>query len=146
MTIRTGLKRFLLVDRILRVDAGAIEGVRAFSNAPVFLGIEAMAQLGALLVRHLCGFERHAFLLKINQCILPRSPTLNGPFLLHGRLTGRSDSAFTCALSAEQNGQRSLEAECIFAVVPYDQAFQKEMLKNHYQEVFSCLKNGSPAS
>jgi len=30
MTIRTGLKRFLLIDRILRVDAGAIEGVRGF--------------------------------------------------------------------------------------------------------------------
>ncbi len=146
MTIRTGLKRFLLVDRLLRVDAGAIEGIRAFSNAPVFLGLEAMAQLGALHVRYLCAFERHAFLLKVNRCVLPRTDVLNGSLLIHGNLTGRSESAFTCALSAEQNGRRLLEAECIFAVVPYDRAFREEILKYHYQEVFSCLKNGSPAS
>lgn len=146
ITIHTGLNRFVLVDQITRVEGEVIEGVKTFSNAPVFLGVEALAQLGALHVRHLIRFEQHAFLLKINQCVFPQSDALNGTWLLHGRLTGQSDSAFTYALSAERKGQRLLEAQCIFAVVPYDQGFQKEILKNHYQEVFSCLKNDSPAS
>jgi hypothetical protein len=146
ITIHTGLKRFVLVDRISRVEARAIEGIKTFFNAPVCQGVEALAQLGALHVRHLAGFERHAFLLKINRCVLPLSEALNGGCLLYAELICQSDSAFTYELVVEQNGQKLLKAECIFAVISYDQAFQKEILKTHYQEAFSCLKNDSSAS
>lgn len=136
----------MLVDRISRVEARAIEGIKTFFNAPVCLGVEALAQLGASHVRHLAGFERHAFLLKINRCVLPLSEALNGGCLLYAGLICQSDSAFTYELAVEQNGQNLLKAECIFALVPYDLFFKKEILKTHYQQVFSCLKNDLSAS
>jgi len=145
ITINTDLNGFLIIDRITHADTQGIGGIKSFTNAPVYLGLESLAQLGAFHVRYLIGFERHAFLLKITQCLMPVQAQLNGTFTLSGRLLNMSSSAFSHKLQAEKGDNVIIEGELMFATVDYDQSFKKEALQDHYRNIFSCLKNGSTA-
>ena len=71
MKVRSELQGFRLIDRISRAGKEEIRGVCTLAGGPLFTLIEALAQLGALHVRYLTGFTRHAFLLKIARCTLP---------------------------------------------------------------------------
>jgi hypothetical protein len=143
ITINTGLNNFVLLDKITHAEARNISGIKTFSNAPAYLAIESLAQLGAFHVRHLIGFERHAFLLKITRCLMPAHEKLNGTYELSGILVSRSISAFSHILQAGKGDRIQIEGEFMFATVDYDQSFQKEKLMDHYRSVFSCLLKDS---
>ena len=64
-SINTGLNGFILVDRSIQAGKQDISGLKTFANAPAYLGLESLAQLGAFHVRYITEFKRHAFLLKI---------------------------------------------------------------------------------
>ena len=100
--INTGLKDFVLIDSINEVDKDKIIGAREFFNAPIFLGIESIAQLGAYHVRFLTSFDRHAFLLKINSFFIPENEALDGNYILYGYLIKRSLTAFLYKLEAKR--------------------------------------------
>jgi len=143
ITVNTGLNHFILIDRIIQTDEEDIHGMKIFNNDPVYLGLESLAQLGAFHVRYISGFKRHAFLMKIDRCLVSEKQGLNGAYALSGTLLSRSASAFSYVLQAKKDSGISLEGEFIFATVDYDRNFKKEILKEHYKNVFSCLQNDS---
>jgi hypothetical protein len=103
--------------------------------------VESLAQLGAFHIRFLTGFEKHAFLLKINRCLMPRQGTLKGRYLLQGTLLSRSNAAFSYELEAGQGDQLEIAGNFLYAAVDYDDVFKKEWLREHYLRLFSCLRN-----
>lgn len=143
ITVNTGLGSFILIDRIIQAEEKEIRGTKIFNNDPVYLGLESLAQLGAFHVRYISGFKRHAFLMKIDRCLMPEKQGLNGEYALSGTLVSRSSSAFSYALQAKNGNAVYLEGEFLFVTVDYDKNFKKEILKEHYQNVFLCLQNDS---
>lgn len=143
MKINSGLEDFVLLDKISETGAATIAGEQTYFNDPAYLGIESLAQLGAYHVRFLTGFEKHAFLLKINQCTIPASHVLNGIYLLEGTLVSQSKSAFCYALQAGKGNKVQIEGEFLYATIDYDLMFKKEILQAHYRKVFSCLQKES---
>lgn len=141
--IHTGLKNFLLLDRIVEAGVSRIVGIRSYPGAPAYLGLESLAQLGAFFVRNLTGFSKHIFLLKIARCVLPTRPVLSGEYILSGDLVSRSDSAFLLRVKSEIEGKTVMEGELLFGSVDYDHNFKRKTLRNHYRKVFSCLLNDS---
>ena len=141
MIINSGLPDFLLLDAITRTGERTIAGVRKFSAALPWLGIEALAQLGAFHVRQLTGFQKHAFLLKINRFQLPQSETLQGCYLLHGRLVSHSSTAFVYEVQAIKREALEFSGNFLYATVNYDDAFAESRLHNHYLRIFRCLQN-----
>ncbi len=141
--LNSGLSGFFLVDAVTEVDAQKIAGWKRFAGAPTYLGIESLAQLGALHVRHITGFERHAFLLTIKRCSPASREALNGQYRLCGELIGRTTSAFSYRLEASHGDETMIQGDFLFAVVEYDTTFRRDTLRSHYQEVFSCLTSAS---
>ncbi|MEN6318808.1 MAG: hypothetical protein ABFD82_08670 [Syntrophaceae bacterium] len=130
-----------MLDRILDINTSHIMATRFFSNTPVYSGLESLAQLGAYHVRHLTGFTRHVFLIKIAHCCLPPEKVLEGEYVLSGGLISQSNSSFFFRLKAEKSEETIMEGEFLFAAVDYDHNFKKDTLRRHYAEVFSCLQS-----
>ena len=141
--IRSGLQGFRLIDRISRAGRDEIQGVCTLTGGPLFPLIEALAQLGALHVRYLAGFARHAFLLKIGRCALPGKTPAAGPCLLTGRQTAQSGTTFAYHLEAGREGALRMAGEFLFTTIDYDERFAREALVHHYEMLFSCLMNDS---
>jgi hypothetical protein len=141
--INSGRPDFLLLDAITEVGGKTIAGSREFSAALPWLGIEALAQLGAFHVRQLTGFQKHAFLLKINRFLLPQSEALQGQYLLQGTLVSRSSTAFVYELQAIKGKMLEFSGNFLYAVVDYDDTFAESKLQNHYLRIFRCLQNAT---
>jgi len=140
IVINTGLHGFIMLDRVQEVNDSHIVGTCTFSNAPVYAGLESLAQLGAYHIRHLTGFARHVFLIKIVHCSLPPERGMDGEYLLSGNLLNQSESSFHCRLKAERENKTVMEGEFLYAAVDYDHNFRSERLRDHYAKVFSCLQ------
>jgi hypothetical protein len=143
LTVRSGVESFVLVDGITETGPETIKGYKRFEGAPIHLGIEALAQLGALHVRLTTAFARHAFLLGIKRCTVSSGRLLSGRYSLLGTATGGSTSAFSYRLEAVKDGRAEIKGEFLFATVAYDARFRKDILQHHYERVFSCLRNAS---
>jgi hypothetical protein len=143
VNVRSGLQGFRLIDRIIRAEKDEIRGICTLTGGPLFTLIEALAQLGALHVRYLTGFKRHAFLLKIGRCTLPEGAPAAGACLLKGRQIAHSETTFAYRLEAERGGAVIMEGEFVFTTINYDERFARETLAHHYEMLFSCLSNDS---
>ena len=143
VNIRSGLQGFRLIDRISRAGRDEIRGGCTFTGGAIFTLIEALAQLGALHVRYLTGFTRHAFLLKIGRCTLPGGVPAAGACLLRGRQTAQSETTFAYHLEAGREGALLMEGEFLFTTIDYDERFAREALARHYGMLFSCLTSDS---
>jgi len=141
--INSGLQSVLLIERITTFDLGEIRGVFTFDGKRVFMLIEAMAQLGAFHVRRLDGFQRHAFLMKVGKCVLPEPLPEEGAMALQGELTGRSDRSFVYHVQVGRQGQTAMRGDFWFSTVDYDERFEGEKLREHYERVFLCLTSAS---
>jgi hypothetical protein len=148
ITINTGLERFVLLDEITQVTPKYIKGSMHFSKAPIYLGMEALAQLGAMHVRYLVGFEKHAFLLKIKSFSqasgFKTDEHLSGRYQLSGKQVSKSSNAFSYDVRAEKNNTVCFKGEFIFGTVDYGNGdgFKRKAVETHYKKVFSCLRNG----
>jgi hypothetical protein len=143
LTIASGLAGFQLVQRISEVSDRRICGRTTFRQAPVYAGLEALAQLSALDVRRRAAFGKHAFLLKIIYCRWPATRVLEGCFTLQacpGSQSSRACVYNACALGPEDF---KLETELIIATQAYDLEFEQAPLQNHYRKLFACLQNAS---
>jgi hypothetical protein len=140
IVINTGLKGFIMLDRVLEVTASRIVGTKCFTGVPAYLPLESLAQLGAFHVRHITGFSRHVFLIKIVSCSIPLRIAMEGEYILSGNLLGRSDSSFRSFVKAERDKETAAEAELLYAAVDYDHNFKKGILHDRYIKVFSCLQ------
>lgn len=142
--MNSGLSGFVLLDEISHAGPDSIKGSRRFESAPLYLGIESLAQLGAYHVRFLCGFRKHAFLLGVKRCELPSQTELTGSWTLAGKLVSRSSSAFSYELIGTGPGQARFRGEFLFATAEYNSdVLREDILKVHYEKVFSCLRSGS---
>lgn len=139
IVINTGLKGFIMLDGVIEVSTAHIVGTRSFCDAPVYTGLEALAQLGAYHVRHLTGFSKHIFLIKIAHCSLPTGKFMDGEHFLSGNIIAQSEASFHCLLKAEKENKSVMEGEFLFAAVPYNHNFKSGRLRHHYAKVFSCL-------
>lgn len=143
--INTGLKGFVVPDRICAVSEDKIAGLAEFNDSPPFLAIEALAQLGAFHGRYLCGFEKHVFLLKVDHFSIFDCKNISGSVELSGALRAKSQTVFAHNMSAKRYGKLIFFGEFLFAASEYDDNFQREKLKQHYKRTFECLsalKNG----
>ncbi|MHB9097233.1 MAG: hypothetical protein ACYC5X_05360 [Syntrophales bacterium] len=143
VSVRSELQGFRLIDRISRAGRDEIRGGCTLTGGPLFTLIEALAQLGALHVRWLTGFTRHAFLLKIGRCTLPVGAPAAGACLLRGKQTAQSGTTFVYHLEAWREGAVIMEGEFLFTTIDYDERFSREALARHYGMLFSCLSNDS---
>ncbi len=143
LTIYTGMNSFLLIDAVTRVTDDTIAGACFFSNDPVFLGMESLAQLAAMHVRYRTDFQKHAFLLKITCCQLPDEDILNGGYHMTGTLTSQSSRSFAYTLHAYSESCDDFKGEFLIATVDYNNNFKRAVLNDHYKKLFSCLQNAS---
>jgi len=139
--INTKLQGFLLLDAITETEEEKIVGARRFFDEAPWMCAESLAQLGAFHVRFLTGFKKHAFLLKINRCLMPYQGELRGRYLLRGTLLSRSSAAFSYELNAGRGNQQEITGIFLYVAVDYDDVFKKELLQEHYLRLFSCLRN-----
>ncbi|HAJ26967.1 MAG TPA: hypothetical protein DCG53_06930 [Syntrophus sp. (in: bacteria)] len=144
ITICSGMSGFVLIDRIIEIGPDKIMAGKAMKRAPIFSGIEALAQAGALHTRYLNDFDRHAFLLKIQRCSLPPGRELDGEFLIRGVLAGRSAASFLYRLCLEKNGWPAMEGEFLIGTVAYDFRFPRGILEKRYRDLFACLIDTKP--
>lgn len=140
IVINTGLTGFIMLDRILEVTVDRIVGTRIFTGASAGLPLESFAQIGAFHIRYLTGFSRHVFLMKVASCSIPLRMPLEGEYVLTGNLLSRTDSSFRSSVKAERDKETAAEAELLYAAVDYDHNFKKDILRDHYTKVFSCLQ------
>ncbi len=141
--INTQMDGFHLLTSVTDLDQGMIGGTAAFVDQPAFVVMESLAQLGALHVRWLCGFSKHAFLLKVERFSLPSERRISGLLALSGWLVVRSQSAFSYDLTASGAWEGPLRGRFLFSVKEYDDTFEKEVLTTRYREVFQCLTSAS---
>ncbi|MBP8646496.1 MAG: hypothetical protein KBH99_10315 [Syntrophobacteraceae bacterium] len=137
-SLQTG---FLLLDRILEVDTNLIVGEKTFRGDPAYLGIEALAQLGAYHVRFLNDFGKHAFLLKIQSCTLPEDSAIEGSYRLYGEIQAVSASSYCHRLEARREETVGWGGVFLFSSIDYDDRFKKDLLQTHYRKTFSCLRS-----
>lgn len=143
VAVCSGLEGFVLLDSISGISREAISGLKQFGDAPPWLVMESLAQLGALHVRYRLNFEMHAFLLGIKRCDFS-SGHMRGNIQLRGESTAESSSAYSYKLLALDENGSCVEGEFLFSVVEYDDLhFKGDVLRKHYKKVFSCLINGS---
>jgi len=141
--INTGLDHFLLLGGISEAGQDRIRGTFVVSENQTYLGVEALAQLGAMHVRFITDFSGHAVLLSIHKCDIRGEIVRNSRFFLSGKLLSRSSRGFLYSLKADSEDGTLIAGEFLFAIIPYDRQFKQECIEGHYRKVFSCLKNGS---
>jgi len=142
VNIRSGMHNFILLDRIFNMSRDRIIAGKVLRKEPLFTGIEALAQAGALHTRYINDFDRHSFLLKIRNCTILTSRELNGEFLIRGELTARSAASFSYRLQLEKKSLLVMGGDFLFGTVEYDSRFRKDILDNRYRKIFSCLLTG----
>ncbi|MBI9087952.1 MAG: hypothetical protein JEZ12_01895 [Desulfobacterium sp.] len=167
ITIHTGMAGFHLLTAVSFMDGECIRGRAVLDDPSSFVAMECLAQLGALHVRSLCDFSKHAFLLKVERFSLTGQGRIPGKLALSGNLVARSQAAFSYDLWAQGEGQEVCSGRLsdprvksavqrvqgegkevcfgrfVFSVKDYDDRFRKAILRKRYKEIFACLTNGS---
>lgn len=141
--INTGMDGFHLLSSVSFMDGLQIRGRAALADLPSLAVMECLAQLGALHVRRLHDFSKHAFLLKVERFALAGQGRISGNLALSGTLVARSQAAFSYDLGAEEAGKKVCAGRFVFSVTAYDDRFPKDLLRKRYKELFSCLTSGS---
>ena len=136
---------FTLLDAILEYEPARLAAARRFKRAPLWHGLESMAQAAAMHQRALTDFTRHAFLLSYDICRFTENRPLHGLARIAVALCGQSRNA------ARYDALLTLEAHALCAclhigLMPYDARFQEEILRLRYKEAFTCLLNARSTS
>jgi len=141
LTIHSRLKHFKLVARITHVSASVICAEAGLDGMPMYAGLETMAQLAALHVRYCLEFQRHAFLLKVNQGFWPAKDCLAGCYGLTAERYSQSSKAFAYQVKAQGPTGAMSTADLLIGTVAYDNEFQEDILTAYYREVFGKLRS-----
>ena len=128
---------FLMLSRISAVGDGFMAAESAKLGGEPHELLEAMAQCAAYHVRHLTGFSRQAFLMKVTRYPFPPCP-VTGTVPMTATLTGSASDARAYAVSVEVGGE-TITASLLIGTTPFDDRFEAARLSPHYQEIFSCL-------
>jgi hypothetical protein len=134
------LRHFRLLTRITWVSPEGMGAMADLHRKPAFCGLEAMAQLAALHVRHGIDFRSHAFLLKVTRSRWPRGGSLQGRYRLIAERYSQSSHGFAYRVKAQGPGDGVLDADLLIGTRPYDHQFRKDILEAHYRNIFNRLK------
>ena len=129
---------FLPLDGIASVDATELTAWKQAGELPFFLALEAAAQTAALHLRWLEDFGAHAFLLSLESCRWPSAP-LSGRLEIRARLRGRSAGAASYGVSLSPPRAPALSLQAHIGLTPYDAAFRRDILRDHYRALFRRL-------
>jgi hypothetical protein len=140
ITVHSRLGGFDLLTRITRVSSEAMSATADLDRKPVFCGLEAMAQLAALHVRHCICFRSHAFLLKVAHGRWPTRDALQGCFLMTAERYSQSSHGFAYRVRARGPMETMMDADLLIGTRPYDAHFQEHLLEAHYREMFNRLR------
>jgi hypothetical protein len=140
LSIRSRMAHFRLIGYLSAISSKTICGVTHFENAPLYTGLEAMAQVAALHVRQRIHFERHAFLLRVYDWPLPAADRLAGEFVVRAGLRSHSSSAFRYDVAAFGPHGVELNSALLIGTQDYDDRFPKDILKAYYQGLWAKLK------
>ncbi len=138
--INTDLKQFIILDNIYSIEKSGIAGSFTLKKEESFLIMESLAQIGAMHVRWLHSFDSHAALLKINSMKFIDKNISTGKYILNGKLTGKSNRAFSYKMQAIHSDNTAVHGDLLFTLIEYDSVFKKDIIKNHYMEIFQCLE------
>jgi hypothetical protein len=141
IAINTGLKRFVMIDRITDVAADSISGEVELNGADPTLLVEAMAQMGGMHIRAGSDFRKHAFLVKIANTDIPAGRLPDGTYAIRGTVVSRSESAFAYRMEAGIQPGVLIHGDFLLGVVEYNSEFRQDMLQKHFREVFACLRS-----
>ncbi len=141
LIINTGLDGFIMPDKITMLTATTIEAVKIIDDAnnKDYIKNETMAQICALHTRFCLDYEKHAFLLKTNEFIITSDLTDYGEILINAEIMSSGKEAFLYNVRAFQTSTELFTGKLLIAVTDYGDTFKKEMLKEHYRNIFSCL-------
>lgn len=142
ININTGLEKFRMIDQLIAVDDSGLEAEKSFKHEDNFLIIEALAQLAALHVRKKISFEKHAFLLKVQNCVVFDKAELQGKYNLYASLNAESKLGFMYETTAELENRPVVKAKLIIGTIDYNNKFRTEDLRDYYQKVYECLQIG----
>ena len=140
LKIHSQMAHFRLIRRIDKVSTKGICGEAKFERAPLYAGLEAMAQLAALHVRQRIQFERHAFLLRVQGCQMPATDLLDGHFRIVADLRSQSSNAFGYDAAALGPHGIDFKSTLLIGTRDYDAHFSKNILKAHYQGILAEVK------
>lgn len=134
---------FVLLDHLERYDSQTLEATRRFRGAPLWQGLEALAQAAALHQRISCDFSRHAFLLGFEECLFGPAGkgALDGLATVRVALSGQARGAASYAAALLFDDHPRLQASLSIGLVDYDARFDAAALSRRYRELFQCLTN-----
>ncbi len=141
LIINTGLAGFIMPDRITLLTDTTIEAIKIFdeSSDRDYIRVETMAQICALHARYFIDFQKHAFLLKINEFNYCANMADQDEVIIHAAIVSSAKEAFLYTVSATQNDRELFNGKLLIAVTDYSDTFNKETLEQHYRNLFSCL-------
>lgn len=137
---------FVLLDSIHEYGPERLTAVRRFNRAPIWQGLESMAQAAALHQRILTNFTRHAFLLSYDTCYFPKNPVFDGQARITARLSGQSRDAAEYETTLTFSDLPLLQARLHIGLTPYGPRFRADVLTTRYKELFTCLLNKNNTS
>lgn len=140
LTVNSQMDAFRLIQSITGIWTGRMQAIASFTQVPVFAGLEAMAQLAALHVRHRLNFCKHVFLLTIRHCDVPVGESLHGKFTLMADSIGQSSQSFAYHVSAHDSAGTTLQTDLLIGSQDYDERFREEKLAQHYKDIFNALR------
>lgn len=140
LIISSRMPHFRLIAKIRDVSATHIDTEAILDDAPVYAGLEIMAQTAALHVRRRLDFKRHAFLLSVPRCILPSIDSVGGRLRAKAVLQHQSSDAFSYHVEATGPVGENFTGDVLIGARAYDDRFQKANLSAHYRRVWDKLK------
>lgn len=141
LNITSRMPHFKLISRICGNSATHLKAEAMLNGAPLYAGVEIMAQAAALHVRKMLDFKRHAFLLSIQQCSMPRIGSLKGLFKVSAIQAHRSSAAFSYSVAARGPEGVDFDGELLIGTRGFDERFSQAKLSAHYRQLWARLRD-----
>ena len=138
--INTNLDTFIFINKIISIDNTNIIGTAENKTSDLLVLLETMAQFGAMHVRYLINFEKHAFLIKIKDLFIS-DIIFKGKVQVNGKCVAKSDISFKYYLTVQTIDNKQIASGYyLFSTQKYGSEFKSEKIKKHYQDLFLCLQ------
>lgn len=142
---RTVPPGFVFLDRLDVLEKEHGSALRRFIDAPLWEGVEALAQLASLHQRWSRDFAREAFLLSVQSLEATVSldeAVLIGECRLDAVLLVRTEGAaqYTTLLREAAGGDPMLRMVLHIGVRAFQDAARATLLRRRYREIFQCLR------
>ncbi len=141
LIVNTGLDGFTMPDKVTTLNDTTVAAVKSLDtkNDNDLIKIETMAQVCALHTRFRFNFDKHAFLLKIDEYKTISALSGNGEILIRATIVSAAKEAFSYSVRALHGEKEIFNGRLLIAVTNYSETFNKKELTKHYRKLFLCL-------